>query len=293
MKKNSFFLIVVIITGLTSCVSLGKFRNTETSLMSAETNLLKSKEEIIDLENDTTELRTDLRACLAAKKELEEYSAYSQSVLYKQMNEQNSSLDEKNKLVADLQKDLKKTKAELKTQSEGFDKSSTQLTKVEALIKAQKALIVDLRLSAGQITSGFEGQDVDFVAKNGQVTVIVPEKILFGSSTSSKLTKSGETSVLSLANVLTQNTRFEVVVEVHSDNSTKRNNWDFTARRAANITELMIRGGVHPGQVKPSGRGEFSPLVENDTEENRAKNRRVEIILTPNSKYINDLLKMY
>lgn len=293
MKKNSLLLIVVIITGLTSCVSLGKFRNTETSLMSAETNLLKTKKEVIDLEKDTTELRTDLRACLAAKKELEEYNVYSQSMLYKQMNEQNSSLEEKNKLISDLQKDLKKTKAELKTQTEGFDKSSTQLTKVEALIKAQKALIVDLRLSAGEITAGFEGQNVDFVAKDGQVTVIVPENVLFGNSSSTKLTKSGETSILSLANVLTQNTRFEVLVEVHSDNSTKQNNWDFTARRAANITELMIRGGVHPNQVKPSGRGEFSPLVENNSEENKAKNRRVEIILTPNSKYIDDLLKMY
>jgi len=293
MKKINFLLILVISVVFTSCVSLGKFRNTETSLMSAETNLLKGKEEIRQLEIDTSEIRTNLRACEAAKKELEDYSAYSQSVLYKQMNEQNSSLDEKNQLISDLQRDLKKTEAQLKTQSEGFDKSSTQLTKVEKLVKAQKALIVDLRLSAGRITSGFEGQDVDFVAKDGQVIVIVPEKVLFGSSSSTKLTKSGETSILSLANVLTQNTRFEVLVEVHSDDNSKRDNWDFTARRAANITELMIKGGVHPGQVKPSGRAEFSPLVENTTPENKAKNRRVEIILTPNSRYINELLKMY
>lgn len=293
MKKNNFLLIVVISMVFTSCVSLGKFRNTETSLMSAETNLLKSKEEIRQLELDTTEVRTNLRNCEAANKELEDYNAYSQSMLYKQMNEQNSSLDEKNKAISDLQMDLKKTKAELKKESEGFDKSSTQLTKVEKLIKAQKALIVDLRLSAGQITSGFEGQNVDFVAKNGQVTVVVPEVILFGTSTSTKLTKSGENSILSLANVLTQNTRFEVLVEVHSDDNPKRDNWDFTARRAANITELMIKGGVHPGQVKPSGRAEFSPLVENSTDANKARNRRVEIILTPNSRYINELLKMY
>ena len=293
MKKNTFLLIVVLSIALTSCVSKKKFRNAETSLMSSETNLLKTKEEVIELENDTTELRTNLRACEAAKKELEEYNAYSQSVLYKQMNEQNSSLDDKNKVISDLQKDLKKTKATLKSESEGLAKSSTQLTKVEALIKSQKALIVDLRLSAGRITSGFEGQNVDFVSKNGQVTVIVPENILFGTSGSTVLTASGENSILSLANVLTQNTRFKVLVEVHSDDNPQRNNWDFTARRAANITELMIKGGVHPGQVKPSGRAEFSPLVENNTEENKAKNRRVEIILTPNSRYINELLKLY
>jgi chemotaxis protein MotB len=293
MKKSNFLLIVVISIALTSCVSLGKFRNIETSLMSSETNLLKEKEEIRQLENDTTELRTGLRSCEAAKKELEEYNAYSQSMLYKEMNKQNSSLDDKNQLISGLQRDLKKTEAELKTQSAGLDKSSAQLTKVEALIKAQKALIVDLRLSAGQITAGFEGQNVDFVSKNGQVIVIVPEQILFGTSSSTKLTTSGETSILSLANVLTQNTRFEVLVEVHSDDNPKRDNWDFTARRAANITELMIKGGVYPGQVKPSGRAQFSPVVENSTEENKARNRRVEIILTPNSKYINDLLKMY
>ncbi len=293
MKKNNFLLIVVISMALTSCVSMGKFRNAEISLMSSETNLLKVKQEVIELENDTTELRTNLRGCEASNKELEEYNAYSQAVLYKEMNKQNSSLDDKNNLISGLEKDLKKTEAALKKQSEGLDKSSTQLTKVEALIKSQKALIIDLRLSAGQITSAFEGQNVDFVAKDGQVTVVIPERILFGTSSSTKLTKNGETSILSFANVLTQNTRFEVLVEVHSDDNARRDNWDFTARRAANITELMIKGGVHPGQVKPSGRAEFSPLVENISEGNKAQNRRIEIVLTPNLKYINELLKMY
>lgn len=293
MKNFNFLLIAFACACLTSCVSLKRHRSTETSLMTSETNLLKAKEQIIELEKDTNNLGLTLRDAQSQIKQLEEYTAYAQSMLYKQMNEQSSSLDEKVAQIEALEKELARVKAELKVNSEGFSKSSTQLEKVEKLIKAQKQLIVDLRLSAGMITAGFEGQDVDFEAKNGKVKIIIPEKVFFGSSSSTKLTKNGETSVLSLANVLASNAQYNCIVEVHSDDSKSRNNWDFTARRAANITELMIKGGVHPANILPSGRAEFQPVAENDSPENKAKNRRVEIVLAPNDKYINDLLKMY
>lgn len=293
MKNFNILFIVLYCLLLTSCVSLKKYRANETSLMTAETNLLKAKEQIILLEKDTSELGATLRNAETQIKQLEEYNDYAQAMLYKQMNKQSSSLDEKIAQIEALEKELAQVKADLKVNSEGFLKTSDQLSKVERLIKAQKQLIVDLRLSAGMITAGFEGQNVNFEAKEGRVKVIIPEELFFGSSTSTNLTANGETSVISLANVLSQNTRYNCIIEVHSDNDPSRDNWDFTARRAASITKFMMKGGVNPENIQPSGRAEFQPLIENSTPENKTKNRRVEIILVPNDRYINDLLKLY
>lgn len=294
MKNFNFFLLSFFcLSVFSSCVSLKKYRASENSLMTAVTNNLTAKEQLLNLEKDTARLGGNYRACAAERKELEEYSAYSQSMLYLQMNKQGASLDEKEAEIATLSKELKITKTELAEKSTGFAESSTQLAKVEKLIKAQKDLIVNLRLSAGAATAGFEDKNVGFEAKDGKVKVIVPENLLFSSSSATSLTKSGETSLMSIANVISQNSQFAVVVESHSDNSKSRDNWDFTARRAANITEFLIKGGVNPSQVMPSGRGEFSPMVENITPEDKATNRRIEIILTPTARYINELLMMY
>jgi chemotaxis protein MotB len=140
--------------------------------------------------------------------------------------------------------------------------------------------------------NGFEGKKVEYIAKNGQVRIIVPENVLFN-GTSTKLTKDGELALMSIANVINQNKNYKVYIETHADDKKGRNNWDFTATRAANIAKFLIKGGVYPQQVVPSARAEFAPVAMNDTPENKAKNRRVELVLSPSFDDIYELLKMY
>ena len=51
--------------------------------------------------------------------------------------------------------------------------------------------------------------------------------------------------------------------------------------RATSITKILTKGGVSPKQITAAGRGEFTPLALNDTPQNKQKNRRTEIIITP------------
>ena len=60
-----------------------------------------------------------------------------------------------------------------------------------------------------------------------------------------------------------------------------QDNWDLSVMRATSITKILTKAGVSPKQVTASGRGEFVPLSANDTEQNKQKNRRTEIIITP------------
>ncbi len=76
-----------------------------------------------------------------------------------------------------------------------------------------------------------------------------------------------------------------IVVAGHSDNlpftgDVYRSNWELSAGRAVSVVhELVDEGGLKTNRVTVEGRGDTQPLVENNSAENRARNRRVEIIL--------------
>jgi len=60
-----------------------------------------------------------------------------------------------------------------------------------------------------------------------------------------------------------------------------RSNWELAAGRAVTVADFMLKTkGTDPKRVVVEGYADTKPLVENDTAENRAKNRRVEIIIT-------------
>lgn len=76
-----------------------------------------------------------------------------------------------------------------------------------------------------------------------------------------------------------------VRVEGHTDNVpifTERfdSNWELSTARAVRIVKYLIQeGNIAPGRLSAVGYGELRPLVQNDTPEHRARNRRVEIVL--------------
>lgn len=58
-------------------------------------------------------------------------------------------------------------------------------------------------------------------------------------------------------------------------------NWDLSVLRATSIVRILVENGVAPTSITASGKGESTPVAANDSAENKAKNRRTEIILTP------------
>jgi chemotaxis protein MotB len=80
----------------------------------------------------------------------------------------------------------------------------------------------------------------------------------------------------------------QVQVEGFTDNVPITNdiypsNWELSAARAASVVHLFTRSGVDPQRMSAIGYGEFKPISSNDTEEGRARNRRVNIIILSDS----------
>jgi chemotaxis protein MotB len=85
-------------------------------------------------------------------------------------------------------------------------------------------------------------------------------------------------------------------VEGHTDNvpilrgtAGLTDNWDLSALRATEIARLLTTAGVAPERVTASGRGQYVPVAANDSPQNKALNRRTEIILTPK---LNELFQI-
>jgi chemotaxis protein MotB len=120
---------------------------------------------------------------------------------------------------------------------------------------------------------------------NGQMVVALSSDILF-SSGSASLSKEGRASILEVTKVLAEinNRKFQIVG--HTDDvpiatATFSSNWELASARALTVLKEMVGGGMPAPQVSAASAGQYSPAKPNDSRENRAFNRRIEIVVLP------------
>lgn len=78
----------------------------------------------------------------------------------------------------------------------------------------------------------------------------------------------------------------DVGIEGHTDNvpithSSWKSNWELSSHRALSVLHYLTEQKVSPQRLAAIGYGEYRPVAENDTKEDRQKNRRVEIVILP------------
>ena len=107
----------------------------------------------------------------------------------------------------------------------------------------------------------------------------------------------GREAVLQLGKVLAKNPEIAVLIEGHTDNvayggnGPLKDNWDLSTKRAtAIVTILSSNQKIIKENLTAAGRSEFAPIDSNASFEGRAKNRRIEVILTPKLDEISKLL---
>lgn len=99
-----------------------------------------------------------------------------------------------------------------------------------------------------------------------------------------------------IAKIIKDYKDYDVLVEGNTDNvpisrTNIRNNWDLSALRASSVVQaLQDDFGINPSRLSAAGRGEYNPVATNETADGRAKNRRTQIIITPNLDQFMDLI---
>lgn len=127
---------------------------------------------------------------------------------------------------------------------------------------------------------------LDVMLSNGRLVINMPQDILFRSG-SADIGREGQDAIRQVAEVLRDFADRQFQVEGHTDNvpiSTRTfpSNWELSTARAVSVVHLLQQGGVAATSLSAAGYGEFHPVAQNDTRENRAKNRRIEIVILPN-----------
>ena len=178
--------------------------------------------------------------------------------------------------------------------------SSTQrLNELESMIAAKDASMKKLKETLSKALNAFEGKGLTVEQKNGKVYVSMENKLLFQTG-SWAVGAEGRKAVVEVGKVLAQNPDITVLIEGHTDNDKiygaigggVENNWDLSTKRATAIVAILSENkAVNKQNLTAAGRGEFSPLASNATAEGKAKNRRIEIILTPRLDEIAEMLK--
>ncbi|MBC7747604.1 MAG: OmpA family protein [Methylotenera sp.] len=309
IKKVSIGLLVLALS--TSCVSKKIYNDLESkytdskkenrSLADENADLLKSKNQ---LELDRDGLKMDLSK---SKSELDKLKAdYAAAQNKFKVLEDSYAALEKNSGDA-LQNNMKKNRdlleqldekgKALAIEQERLSKSAQRLQELEDLIAAKEASMKKLKETLSNALNSFEGKGLTVEQKNGKVYVSMENKLLFNSG-SWAVGSEGKKAVIEVGKVLGDNPDISVLIEGHTDDDAFTasgpiaDNWDLSTKRATAIVAILSENKkINKQSLTAAGRGEFSPLASNSTADGKAKNRRIEIILTPRLDEIAEMLK--
>lgn len=314
--KTQILLLLLTSIILSSCVAKKEYDalfNEKTSLEN-ENAELKEKLEVAEEKISRLEVQVEeyKGKSEATQKDLDflteqfntvkgEYDRISQlyNNLLSNSSQLNTDLAQQQQRLLAIQDDLEIEKKRNQELAEDLSKREARVAELEKLIADKDAAVQRLKKQVTDALLNFNENELTVEVKNGKVYVSLAEKLLFGSG-STKVDDQGANALKQLASALKGNSEINIMVEGHTDNvpisrtsQYMNDNWDLSVMRATSIVRILVNNGVNPETITASGRGEFSPVAINNTPENKALNRRTEIILTPKLDELFQILETY
>jgi chemotaxis protein MotB len=259
MKKHLIIIPLSFIITFSSCVSKKKFHKEQ-----ARVNVLKS---------DSIGTHNNLNDCNAKVASLQNDKAEIQNAMSNLSSNSQNTIENSKLTIADQAK---------------------RLNDLQNLIQSQKNILTKLKKTIADALINFKPDELTVELKDGKLYVSLQEKLLFKSG-SAVVDPKGKTALQTLASVLNTTQDISVMIEGHTDNVPEsgkyEDNWALSTARATSIVRILTTDyKVDPKTVIAAGRSEFYPVSDNSTADGKSKNRRTEIILSPNLKELFKLL---
>lgn len=153
-----------------------------------------------------------------------------------------------------------------------------------------------LKLNLIRSLNSVGSDDVQVDIRGGKVHVSISDQLLFASG-SARINRAATQILGKVSTVLNEHRQLSVMVEGHTDNipvnaNGINDNWELsTARATAVVRQLVNDFYVDPSRLTAAGRAEFDPRGDNETAAGRARNRRTEIVITPQLDEFFELTK--
>lgn len=309
MKRR--YLVAFIITACVfqSCVSLKKFKDLDADYLSANKQLVIQNKKLSDFKLINTELnenvlRLSKRASVLEVDTIDLGKAYRKKVRahndlsssYELLIKNNSSTMAKQaEENRSLMERLGQMDIDLQERERAIKLREEEMLQLQQLLKEKDDNLSRLKSRVASALLGFKGEGLTVEERKGKLYVSLENSLLFPSG-SWKVNANGKKAIVELAKVLVQQSDIQIMVEGHTDDvpykgtGLIKDNWDLSVMRATAIVRILSNNkGLKAHSITAAGKGPYSPLVENNSSENRAVNRRTEIILSPN---IDQLMKL-
>jgi chemotaxis protein MotB len=276
----------------------GELADRTSQLDKANASLKELDETLAKLKQDTTDLNQTYRATSAKldglNKEYDQLNSYYKNLLNNSGKLNRDLAQQKDQLMA-IQENLENTRKLNDSLSYSLAEREKKVKELEMILAKKDKAVKDLKDRITNALLNFKESDLTVQMKNGKVYVSLAEQLLFGSG-SIVVDSKGVTALQQLAKAIKDQKDIQIVIEGHTDNvpiskksAYMQDNWDLSVMRATSITKILTGAGVSAKQITAAGKGEFSPLAPNDNAQNKQKNRRTEIIITPN---LDELFKI-
>jgi len=177
---------------------------------------------------------------------------------------------------------------------ESLKEKDLKISRLQDAITRKDSVVLALVTSLKR-EIGIDDPDIEINVEKGVVYISISNKLLFKSG-SYIVSSRAKTVLAKVAKVVNGKPDFECMVEGHTDNKSFKSgvlldNWDLSVKRSTAIVRLLVELDVNPQRLIAAGRSHFAPLVDNDTAENRAKNRRTRIVILPKIDQFYDMIE--
>jgi chemotaxis protein MotB len=290
MTKTRTSIITLMLVGSSvGCVSSGKYDEALSStqrataeLRAAQARSAKKDDELatatrslraVEARNaaQAAELQAASERYTATRRALDEVTAQSQQ-LRAELERQGKNVDQLLSTKGALASSLAEARARM-----------DELRRAQAAADARAALFRDLALRLKKMVDAGE---LEIKLRSGRMVLALPTDVLFDSG-KAKLSSRGREAITQVSSVLAtlKDRRFQVAGHTDADPirySGFDSNWELSSARALQVVKVLIDGGMNAATLSAAGYGEFDPVAANDSAEQKAKNRRIEITLQSN-----------
>ena len=274
--KHSYILLVIIL--LSSCVSQKKYAELEAT-----------NQKNLNLLNSAT---VKLNTCLDEKASAE--------ANYKALQEQVAFLKDNNQ---DLINNMGNLTTLSQKGAENLEKSLESLKEKDLVIRTMQDAVTRRDSVTLALVTSLKGafidindNDIEINVEKGVVFISISDKLLFNSG-SYYVSDRAKEVLGKVAQVVMDKPEIEFMVEGHTDNVPIQNevlqdNWDLSVKRATSVVRVLQEDfNVPPQRMTAAGRSYYIPLMDNETAEGRAKNRRTRIVVLPKLDQFYDLIE--
>lgn len=207
----------------------------------------------------------------------------------KQSREFLAELQAKQDSIAALEAELAKKQADLRARE-------TRVAQLEGMIAQIQDKLSSIKNDLMKALVGYEGKGLTISQRDGKIYVSLENRLLFPSG-SWQVNSEGRRAIEEITKVLVSQPDIRIMIEGHTDNVPYRgsgalkDNWDLSVMRATSIVKLITDNkAINPRNITAAGRSEYEPVLPNTNTDNRARNRRTEVIITPDLSVIEKML---